>query len=53
LQIEYANVTRLCHTKRIVSVNGLYPGPTLHVTEGDHVAVNVTNLVPYDVTIHW
>lgn len=51
--IQYADVTRLCHTKSLVSVNGQFPGPTNYVREGDKVVVNVTNLVSYNATIHW
>lgn len=51
--IQYTNVTRLCHTKSLVSVNGQFPGPTSYVREGDKVVVNVTNLVSYNATIHW
>eukprot|EP00249_Psilotum_nudum_P002972 c16273_g1_i2 orf=185-1915(+) len=52
-KIQYANFTRLCHNKTLVSVNGQFPGPTAYVREGDTVIVNVTNLVSYNVTIHW
>lgn len=52
-QVQYTSVTRLCHTKSLVSVNGQFPGPTVYVREGDSVVVNVTNLVPYNITIHW
>lgn len=51
--IEYANVTRLCETRSIVTVNGHFPGPTVYVDEGDYVSVNVTNLVSHNITIHW
>ncbi|CAK9185321.1 unnamed protein product [Ilex paraguariensis] len=47
------NVTRLCHTKSIVSVNGQYPGPRLVAREGDQVIVKVVNHVANNVTIHW
>ncbi|KAI5058119.1 hypothetical protein GOP47_0026289 [Adiantum capillus-veneris] len=53
LVIDYTNVTRLCHTKSLVSINGQYPGPTMYVREGDSVVVKVTNKVDYNVTIHW
>jgi laccase len=43
----------LCHEQVIVTVNGLYPGPKLEVTEGDSVIVHVVNNSPYNVTIHW
>ncbi|XP_058093572.1 laccase-4-like isoform X2 [Magnolia sinica] len=47
------NTTRLCQTKPIVTVNGQFPGPTLHAREGDNVLVKVVNHVKYNVTIHW
>jgi laccase len=47
------NVSRLCHTKPIVTVNGEFPGPTIYAREGDTVIVNVTNHVKYNVSIHW
>ncbi|XP_028787402.1 laccase-4 [Neltuma alba] len=47
------NVTRLCSSKPIVTVNGKFPGPTLYAREGDHVLVKVVNLVNYNVSIHW
>jgi laccase len=31
----------------------LFPGPTIHLTEGDRVSIKVTNLVAENVTIHW
>ncbi|KAJ6851005.1 laccase-4-like [Iris pallida] len=45
--------THLCSSKPIVTVNGRFPGPTLHAREGDNVLVNVVNNVKYNVTIHW
>lgn len=51
--ITNTDVTRLCHTKSAVVVNGQFPGPTQYVREGDKVVVNVTNLVSYNATIHW
>ncbi|MCO5580525.1 hypothetical protein L7F22_034393 [Adiantum nelumboides] len=51
--VQTTNVTRLCNTKALLTVNGEYPGPTSYVREGDKVVVNVTNLAPYNVTIHW
>ncbi|KAI7735219.1 hypothetical protein M8C21_014681 [Ambrosia artemisiifolia] len=44
---------RLCSSKPIVTVNGLFPGPTLHAREGDTVLVRVVNKVKYNVSIHW
>lgn len=52
-KIEYLNVTRLCHTRSILSVNGKFPGPRLVAREGDRVVVKVVNHVSNNVTIHW
>ncbi|KAH7434979.1 hypothetical protein KP509_06G043600 [Ceratopteris richardii] len=51
--VQTTNVTRLCYTKALLTVNGQFPGPTSYVREGDRVVVNVTNLSSYDLTIHW
>ncbi|XP_008785574.2 laccase-17-like [Phoenix dactylifera] len=51
--IRMANVTRLCHTKSIVTVNGQFPGPKIVAREGDRVVVKVVNHVQYNVTLHW
>ncbi|KAK3445114.1 hypothetical protein EUGRSUZ_B02797 [Eucalyptus grandis] len=47
------NTTRLCSSKPIVTVNGMFPGPTLYAREDDTVLVRVSNRVKYNVTIHW
>lgn len=52
--VKYHNVTRLCATKSIPSVNGQFPGPTVYAREGDRVLVKVSNELPdKNVTIHW
>ncbi|XP_020188127.1 laccase-4 [Aegilops tauschii subsp. strangulata] len=51
--IQMANVTRLCGTKSIVTVNGQFPGPELTAREGDRVHVRVTNHVAHNMSIHW
>ncbi|TVU19691.1 hypothetical protein EJB05_35857, partial [Eragrostis curvula] len=51
--VQMTNVTRLCSTKSIVTVNGQFPGPKVFAREGDHLVVKVVNNVPYNVTIHW
>lgn len=53
MQVVLKNTTRLCATKPIVTVNGMFPGPTLYAREGDNVVVNVTNNVKYNLTLHW
>lgn len=45
--------TRNCGSVNITTVNGMYPGPVVNITEGDTVVVNVTNMQEYPVTIHW
>ncbi|XP_060676510.1 laccase-11 [Ziziphus jujuba] len=51
--IQVKNVSRLCHAKPIVTVNGMFPGPTIYAREGDRVLVNVTNYARYNMSIHW
>ncbi|KAM3709568.1 hypothetical protein ACJW31_02G181300 [Castanea mollissima] len=51
--IQVKNVSRLCHAKPIVTVNGRFPGPTIYVRDGDRVLVNVTNHAQYNMSIHW
>ncbi|XP_019705457.1 laccase-11 [Elaeis guineensis] len=47
------NVSRLCDAKPIVTVNGMFPGPTVYAREGDRVIMNVTNYAQYNISIHW
>lgn len=37
----------------IITVNGQFPGPTLHVRNGDTLMVKVYNNAQYNATIHW
>ena len=53
LQVKEATVTRLCGTRRIMTVNGQFPGPTVEVAEGDALIVRVVNRGSYNVTVHW
>ncbi|KAI9080124.1 hypothetical protein K1719_037940 [Acacia pycnantha] len=52
---EVANVTmkRLCRENVIAAVNGMLPGPTINVREGDTLIVHAINNSPYNLTIHW
>lgn len=52
-QIRYQNVTKLCHTVKVPTVNHQLPGPPLVAREGDRVLIKVTNHVAENVTIHW
>ncbi|KAI7726371.1 hypothetical protein M8C21_004986, partial [Ambrosia artemisiifolia] len=47
--VEVKNVSRLCHAKPIVTVNGMFPGPTVYTREGDRVLINVTNSAQYNM----
>uniref|UniRef100_A0A2N9HXP5 laccase n=1 Tax=Fagus sylvatica TaxID=28930 RepID=A0A2N9HXP5_FAGSY len=51
--IKLQNVTRLCHTKSIVTVNGQFPGPRIVVREGDRLVIKVVNHVQNNISIHW
>ncbi|CAM8983153.1 unnamed protein product [Rhodiola kirilowii] len=51
--VEETSYTRLCSTKKILTVNGQFPGPTLNVEKGETVRVNIFNKGDYNVTIHW
>jgi FtsP/CotA-like multicopper oxidase with cupredoxin domain len=37
----------------VYAYNGIIPGPTLEVTEGDRVIVRFRNELPHSTTIHW
>ncbi|KHN24985.1 Laccase-17 [Glycine soja] len=51
-EIRHQNVTRLCHTKSIVTVNGQFPGPRIVAREGDRLLIKVTNHVQNNISIH-
>ncbi|KAJ4950219.1 hypothetical protein NE237_027051 [Protea cynaroides] len=51
--ITETSYTRLCSTKKILTVNGKFPGPALHVHRGDIVFINVVNHGSYNITLHW
>ncbi|GAU49270.1 hypothetical protein TSUD_176310 [Trifolium subterraneum] len=51
--IRYQNVTRLCHKKSIVTVNGQFPGPRIVAREGDRLVIKVVNNVQNNISIHW
>ncbi|XP_031276232.1 laccase-17-like [Pistacia vera] len=51
--IKLQNVTRLCHTKSIVLVNGQFPGPRVVAREGDQLLIKVVNHVQNNISIHW
>ncbi|KAH9661057.1 Laccase-17 [Citrus sinensis] len=51
--IKLQNVTRLCNTKSIISVNGKFPGPRIVAREGDQLLIKVMNHVQNNISIHW
>ncbi|KAM1576247.1 hypothetical protein ACFX15_032050 [Malus domestica] len=51
--IKLQNVTRLCQTKSIVTVNGQFPGPRIIAREGDRLVIKVVNHVQHNLTLHW
>ncbi|XP_022155197.1 laccase-17-like [Momordica charantia] len=52
-EIKLQNVTRLCHAKSMVTVNGKFPGPRIVAREGDRLLIKVVNHVPNNMSIHW
>ncbi|CAM8983156.1 unnamed protein product [Rhodiola kirilowii] len=53
IKVEETSYTRLCSTKKILTINGQFPGPTLNDEKGETVRVNIFNKGDYNVTIHW
>ncbi|KAJ0770612.1 putative laccase [Helianthus annuus] len=51
--IRMQNVTRLCQSKSIITVNGKFPGPRIIAREGDRLVIKVVNHVPSNISIHW
>ncbi|KAK9069708.1 hypothetical protein SSX86_011612 [Deinandra increscens subsp. villosa] len=51
--VQETNYTRLCSTKSLLTVNGLFPGPTITARRGDTVIVDVINKGDHNITIHW
>ncbi|SGY20472.1 BQ5605_C016g08067 [Microbotryum silenes-dioicae] len=40
-------------SKKMLVVNGMFPGPTIEANQGDRIVVNVTNKLPNPTAIHW
>ncbi|CAN0826048.1 LAC17 [Linum grandiflorum] len=53
LDITLQNVTRLCHTKIMVTVNGKFPRPKIVAREGDRLVIQVVNHVQHNMSIRW
>ncbi|XP_004510652.1 laccase-6 isoform X2 [Cicer arietinum] len=52
-KVQTKRVAKLCNSKDIVTVNGMFPGPVVYAQEDDRIIVKVTNETPFNVTIHW
>ncbi|KAK7275389.1 hypothetical protein RIF29_16505 [Crotalaria pallida] len=52
-KVQTKRITKLCYSKDIVTINGMFPGPVVYAQEDDRIIVNVTNMTPFNVTIHW
>ncbi|KAK9122202.1 hypothetical protein Syun_019819 [Stephania yunnanensis] len=52
-KVQTRRITKLCETKNVVTINGMFPGPVVYAQEGDRVIVKVTNETPHNATIHW
>lgn len=53
MQVQTKNVTKLCNSRDIVTINGMFPGPVVYAQEDDRIIIKVTNETPSNVTIHW
>src|SRR6186997_2294955 len=55
LDLTIAPVTKQIgsDTVRMLAYNGSIPGPTLRVTQGSEIAVNVRNEADLEATVHW
>ncbi|KAL6209793.1 hypothetical protein ACLB2K_020732 [Fragaria x ananassa] len=51
--VKEVTYTRLCSTKKILTVNGKFPGPVLRAYRGDTIYVNVHNGGRHNITMHW
>ncbi|XP_047335404.1 laccase-15-like [Impatiens glandulifera] len=51
--VQESTYTRLCSTKKILTVNGQFPGPTINVHKGDTIFIRVQNKGDHNITIHW
>ncbi|CAI9098301.1 OLC1v1034922C1 [Oldenlandia corymbosa var. corymbosa] len=49
--ITMQKVTRLCHTKSMVTVNGKFPGPRIVAREGDRLLIKTGQSYVYNYTI--
>ncbi|KAG8371529.1 hypothetical protein BUALT_Bualt13G0097400 [Buddleja alternifolia] len=46
-------VNRLCNRRKIITVNGQFPGPTIVARNGDKLVIKVTNRASSNISLHW
>ncbi|KAK4483969.1 hypothetical protein RD792_011180, partial [Penstemon davidsonii] len=51
--VKESSYKKLCETKKILTVNGKFPGPTIEVHKGETIVVDVYNKGKYNISIHW
>ncbi|EPS66516.1 hypothetical protein M569_08258 [Genlisea aurea] len=51
--VQNTEYGKLCTNKTILTVNGQFPGPAIHVTQGDTIVIDVVNRANQNITIHW
>ncbi|KAM7261088.1 hypothetical protein ACFE04_026563 [Oxalis oulophora] len=52
-KVQMKKIKKLCNSTEIVTINQMYPGPTIYAEEDDLIIVKVTNQTPQNITIHW
>ncbi|KAK9910141.1 hypothetical protein M0R45_034116 [Rubus argutus] len=52
-KVQTTRIAKLCNSKDMVTINGMFPGPVVYAQEDDKIIVKVTNETPYNTTIHW
>ncbi|CAM8938463.1 unnamed protein product [Rhodiola kirilowii] len=51
--VREAHYKRLCSSKKMLTVNKQFPGPTIYARKGDTIYVKVINKSKFNITIHW
>jgi FtsP/CotA-like multicopper oxidase with cupredoxin domain len=39
--------------RKMIKMNGQFPGPNIVVTEGDWLEITINNNMPFNTTVHW
>ena len=52
--VKYEFKSPDCYKKLVITINGMFPGPTIIAEQGDTIVVDVTNsLGTENLSIHW